>query len=136
MISPGTVAAFIITPMRFFVLLLLMLLLPLSEGAGNAMAATTHPGHALEDCAGHTGQAKGKAESTAHVTADSPAGAKTASALADCDACSACQACHAVALVFSADDVQTMPTPHAAPAAASLQFASAPAARDQKPPIS
>ena len=145
MSSPGADAAFIIRPMRFFVLMLLVLLLPLRGGMGEAMAAAgphhdmtqqahAHAEHALEDCAGHTGHT-GPTQSTAQASTDSQAEPQTASPLTDCDACSACQTCHAVALVFSADEVQPMPAPHAAPAAASLQFASAPAARDQKPPI-
>lgn len=131
--------------MRFFVLLLLVLLLPLRGGMGDAMAISAAPTeHALQDCAGHSGSAKAHTQNThAHDThaneqvhADLAAEPVATTVKADCDACSACQTCHAVALVFSAAEVSALPAPHAAPAAVGLQFASAPAARDQKPPIS
>lgn len=85
----------------------------------DAEATANQPGTAAADCADHS------SGSAAHADA------------AHCESCSACQACHTVAL---------SPVPHftasaelnlsALPHAAIAQFTSAPAARDQKPPIS
>jgi len=130
-----------ITFMRFFVMILLVLLLPLGSGAGVAMAAESHhtttqahqPGthasaaHELADCPGH-GTTAGKVSPGASDV--------KAAAHADCDTCSACQSCHAVGLAFSRADLQPLPASNARPQALSPAFASAPAARDQKPPIS
>ena len=126
--------------MRFFVMILLVLLLPLGSGAGVAVAAEPHhttkqahqPGtHAsaahLSDCLGH---------STTGDKASPAANDVKAAAHADCDACSACQSCHPVGLAFSRADLQPLPASNARPQALSPAFASAPAARDQKPPIS
>ena len=126
--------------MRFFVMILLVLLLPLGSGAGVAVAAEPHhttkqahqPGtHAsaahLSDCLGH-GTTVDKASPAANEV--------KAAAHADCDACSACQSCHPVGLAFSRADLQPLPASNARPQALSPAFASAPAARDQKPPIS
>ena len=126
--------------MRFFVMILLVLLLPLGSGAGVAVAAEPHhtttqahqPGtHAsaahLSDCLGH-GTTVDKASPAANDV--------KAAAHADCDACSACQSCHPVGLAFSRADLQPLPASNARPQALSPAFASAPAARDQKPPIS
>ena len=129
-----------ITFMRFFVMILLVLLLPLGSGSGVAVAAESHhittqahqPGtHAsaahLSDCLGHDTTA-GKASPAANDV--------KAAAHADCDTCSACQSCHPVGLAFSRTDLQPLPASNARPQALSPAFASAPAARDQKPPIS
>jgi hypothetical protein len=129
-----------IISMRFFVMILLVLLLPLGSGAGVAMAAEPHhtttqahqPGtHAsaahLSDCLGH-GTTANKASPAANVV--------KAEAHADCDACSACQSCNAMGLAFSRADLQPLPASNARPQALSPAFASAPVARDQKPPIS
>lgn len=126
--------------MRFFVMIFLVLLLPLGSGSGVAMAAESHhtttqahqPGtHAsaahVSDCLGH-GPTDDKASP---ATKDVKAAAH-----ADCDACSACQSCHAVGLAFSRADLQPLPASNARPQALSPAFASAPVARDQKPPIS
>ena len=126
--------------MRFFVMILLVLLLPLGSGAGVAMAAEPHhtttqahqPGtHAsaahLSDCLGH-GTTADKASPAANDV--------KAAAHADCDACSACQSCHPVGLAFSRTDLQPLQTPNAQPQALSHAFSSATAARNQKPPIS
>jgi len=120
-------------------MILLVLLLPLGGGSGVAMAAESHhtttqahqPGtHAsaahLPDCLGH-GTTADKAR---------PAAKDVKAVDADCDACSACQSCHAVGLAFSRADLQPLPASNARPQALSPAFASAPAARDQKPPIS
>ena len=126
--------------MRFFVMIFLVLLLPLGSGSGVAMAAEPHhtttqahqPGtHAsaahVSDCLGH-GPTDDKASP---ATKDVKAAAH-----ADCDACSACQSCHPVGLAFSRTDLQPLQTPNAQPQSLSPAFASATAARDQKPPIS
>ena len=126
--------------MRFFVMIFLVLLLPLGSGSGVAMAAEPHhtttqahqPGmHAsaahVSDCLGH-GPTDDKASP---ATKDVKAAAH-----ADCDACSACQSCHPVGLAFSRADLQPLPSSNARPQALSPAFASAPVARDQKPPIS
>ena len=126
--------------MRFFVMIFLVLLLPLGSGSGLAMAAEPHhtttqahqPGmHAsaahVSDCLGH-GPTDDKASP---ATKDVKAAAH-----ADCDACSACQSCHPVGLAFSRADLQPLPSSNARPQALSPAFASAPVARDQKPPIS
>lgn len=166
--SRTVTTAFIICAMRFLVLILLMLTLPLRSGMGDAMAAsnahhgTTHQqeaglmasaAHGLEDCAGHGAghssahsSAQPSGLSSAHLShaveqASEPVQASTAASdalLADaaCDACSACQSCHAVGLAFSPADVASLPAPNAQPEALSIAFASAPDARDQKPPIS
>ena len=128
-----------IISMRFFVMILVALWLPLGGGAGVAMAAEPHhtktqahqPGtHAsaehLSDCLGH-GTAADKA---------SPAAKDVKEVDAACDACSACQSCNAMGLAFSRADLQPLPASNALPQALSPAFASAPAARDQKPPIS
>jgi hypothetical protein len=129
-----------IISMRFFVMIFLVLLLPLGSGSGVAMAAESHhtttqahqPGtHAsaahVSDCLGH-GPTDDKASP---ATKDVKAAAH-----ADCDACSACQSCHPVGLAFSRADLQPLPSSNAQPQALSPAFASAPVARDQKPPIS
>jgi hypothetical protein len=128
-----------ITFMRFFVMMLLVLLLPLGSGSGVAMAAEPHhtttqahqpDTHAsaahLSDCLGHG------------TTADkaSPAAKDVKAVDAACDACSACQSCNAMGLAFSRADLQPLPASNARPQALSPAFASATAARDQKPPIS
>lgn len=122
--------------MQFLVLILLMLMLPMRSGMGEAMAApgshhgTTHQqqagllasaAHGLEDCAGHGAD---------------PAAHEVRLADANCDACSACQTCHAMGLAFSPADVSSLPAPNAQPEGLSIAFVSAPAAHDQKPPIS
>jgi hypothetical protein len=129
-----------IISMRFFVMILVALCLPLGSGSGAAMAAESHhnttqahqPGtHASaaheSDCLGH---------STTVDKASPAVNDVKAAAHADCDACSACQSCHPVGLAFSRTDLQPLQTPNAQPQALSPAFASAPAARDQKPPIS
>lgn len=146
--------------MRFFVLALLLLTLPfrggMGGGMGDAMAASgSHHGtvhqqqsgllasaaHGLEDCAGHgTGHSgahlKHAVEQTAKPVPASMDASGVALADANCDACSACQSCHAVGLAFSPADMASLPALHAQPQALSITFASAPDARDQKPPIS
>lgn len=129
-----------IISMRFIVMILLVLVLPLGSGSGVAMAAESHhtttqahqPGmHAsaahVSDCLGHGPTDYKASPATKDVKA---------AAHADCDACSACQSCHPVGLAFSRADLQPLPSSNARPQALSPAFASAPVARDQKPPIS
>lgn len=119
---------------------LLVLLLPLGSGSGVAVAAQAHHSttlelrvgtpasatHAPADCLGHA-SAAGQVSAAAKD-------AKTSDAA--CDACSACQTCHVVGLAFSLADLQPLPAPHTLPQALSSVFASAPLARNPKPPIS
>ena len=129
-----------IISMRFFVMILVALCLPLGSGSGAAMAAESHhnttqahqPGtHAsaahVSDCLGHGTMADKASPGASDVKA---------AAHADCDACSACQSCHPVGLAFSRTDLQPLQTPNAQPQALSPAFSSATAARNQKPPIS
>ena len=125
--------------MQLFAMILLVLLLPLGSGSGQAVAAESHHistqahqtgTHAsaahLSDCLGHG------------TTADkaSPAAKDVKAADAACDACSACQTCNTMGLAFSRTDLQPLPAPNAQPQALSPAFSSATAARNQKPPIS
>ena len=125
--------------MRFFVMILLVLLLPLGSGSGVAVAAESHhnitqahqaSNHAsaahLPDCLGHGAMADKASPEANDVKATDAA----------CDACSACQTCNVMGLAFSRTDLQPLPASNALPQALSPTFASAPAARDQKPPIS
>jgi hypothetical protein len=125
--------------MRFFVVIFLVLLLPLGSGSGDAVAAESHhittqehqaSNHAsaahLPDCLGH---------GTTAVKA-SPAANDVKATDAARDACSACQTCNVMGLAFSRTDLQPLPASNAQPQASSPAFASAPAARNQKPPIS
>ena len=131
-----------IISMRYFVMILVALCLPLGSGSGAAMAAEPHhittqeqahqPGtHAsaarVSDCLGHCTMADKASPGASDVKE---------AANADCDACSACQSCHPVGLAFSRADLQPLQTPNAQPQALSPAFSSATAARDQKPPIS
>jgi hypothetical protein len=128
--------------MRFFVMIFLVLLLPFGSGSGDAVAAESHhittqehqasthasSAHELADCPGH-GTTAGKASPTAnHVE---PVDAECDA----CSACSACQTCQAVGLAFSRAYLQPLPDSNVKPQALSHAFASAPAARNQKPPI-
>ena len=129
--------------MRFFVMIFLVLLLPLGSGSGDALAAESHhittqehqasthasAEHELADCPGH-GTTAGKASPTANDV-------KPVDAECDaCSACSACQTCQAVGLAFSRVYLLPLPASNAKPQALSPAFASATAARNQKPPIS
>lgn len=128
--------------LRMFLLVLLLpllSLLPLATGSGGAVAAQAHhittqelhastpatAAHMPADCLGHA-TAAGQANPGAND-------AKTADTA--CDACSACQTCHVVGLAFYRADLQPLPPPHAQPQALSSVFASAPVARNPKPPI-
>jgi len=68
--------------------------------------------------------------------ADHAAGSEAHTGVAHCESCSACQACHTVALTPAPVGVSFAFNLGMLPRAVAAQFASAPAARGQKPPIS
>lgn len=130
--------------MRFLVLALAILLLPLrgwlGDGMGTAMAieavqpATAAPAmhtmsaddHAMHDMAGmsHEGH---DAQPASHHAAASP----------DCQStCSDCQLCHSVAMTLRPEVTSLVEAPRAAPAFSPAAFASAEPAPGFKPPIS
>lgn len=148
-----------IQDMRFFVLALLMVLLPLRGWTGDAMATdmavsaaaqqmhqTTNAAAKADIHQGHEGHSNHAAHETlTEVTAS------TADCLihADCDqthnaghsaghceSCSACQACHNVPLLVDSDELKQRLNSLWMPTQAVDPFASADAAHDQKPPIS
>lgn len=129
-----------IISMRFFVMIFLVLLLPLGSGSGVAMAAESHHTTSQAHQPGTHASAAHVSDCLGHGPTDDKASPATkdvkAAAHADCDACSACQSCHPVGLAFSRADLQPLPSSNARPQALSPAFASAPVARDQKPPIS
>ena len=129
-----------IISMRFFVMIFLVLLLPLGSGSGVAMAAESHHTTSRAHQPGTHASAAHVSDCLGHGPTDDKASPATkdvkAAAHADCDACSACQSCHPVGLAFSRADLQPLPSSNARPQALSPAFASAPVARDQKPPIS
>lgn len=129
-----------IISMRFFVMIFLVLVLPLGSGSGVAMAAESHHTTSQAHQPGAHASAAHVSDCLGHGPTDDKASPATkdvkAAAHADCDACSACQSCHPVGLAFSRADLQPLPSSNARPQALSPAFASAPVARDQKPPIS
>ena len=120
--------------MRYLVVVLMILLLPLRGWTGDAMAthmASTAVGleaqvaaadktGTVADCAGH--QAGEQTDSSVPKSA----GVET---------CQACQACHTVALSASPTIAGVLFAAPTAPLAAAAQFTSADAALGQKPPI-
>jgi hypothetical protein len=125
--------------MRFFAMILLVLLLPLGSGSDVAMAAEPYHTTSQKHQPGTHASAAHRSDCLGHgTTADqtSPAAKDVKAVDAACDACSACQTCNAMGLAFSRADLQPLPASNARPQALSPAFASAPAARDQKPPIS
>ncbi|CAN5200788.1 hypothetical protein BH10PSE16_BH10PSE16_35660 [soil metagenome] len=79
---------------------------------------TEFAAQAAHDCAGHA------AEDTAPAEA------------AHCPSCDVCQACHSAALIPASADASAAFDPRTPPHAKFARFASADAARGQKPPIS
>lgn len=120
--------------MRYLVIALMILLLPLRGWTGDAMAthmastaanseakaAGTHKTSAGTDCAGH----HGSEESDSSVS-DS----------ADGETCQACQACHTVALPGSNAIENALFEAPPPPLVVAAQFTSADTALGQKPPI-
>ena len=120
--------------MRYFVVALMIFLLPLRGWTGDAMAthmAVTavsgesganhiHEKSALTDCAGHQGG--GQADSSESKTANG-------------ETCQTCQACHTVALSSSTAVDSVLFVPPSPPLVTVAQFTSADTALGQKPPI-
>jgi hypothetical protein len=149
--------AFIIQTMRFFVLVLMMVLLPLRGWTGDAMAtdmavsaaaqqmnqtAAVHQGHPSHeghnDHAAHeapTDVTASTADCLSHADCDQTHDAAGHNA-GHCESCSACQACHNVALLVGSDELKPRLNSLWTFTKAADPFASADAAHDQKPPIS
>jgi hypothetical protein len=151
-----------IQDMRFFVLALLMVLLPLRGWTGDAMAtdmavsaaaqqmhqttnaaakADSHQGHQSRE--GHSNHADHETltEVTAStagclIHADCDQTHHAGHSAGDCESCSACQACHNVPLLVDSDELKQRLNSLWTPTEAVDPFASADAAHDQKPPIS
>jgi hypothetical protein len=150
--------AFIIQTMRFFVLVLMMVLLPLRGWTGDAMAtdmavsaaaqqmhqtataekADAHLGHeGHSDHAAHEAQSEvttNTADCLSHADCDQTHNAGHSAG--HCESCSACQACHNVALLVGSDELKPRLNSLWTSTKAADPFASADAAHDQKPPIS
>jgi hypothetical protein len=147
--------------MRFLVLALMMLLLPLRGWTGDAMAtdmalsmaaqlthstaaaakSDVHPEHPSHE--GHSDHPAH--EASAEVMASTPdclnhadcgQAHDTGHSAGTCESCSACQACHNVALLLVAVALKPHLNSLWTPSLAADSFASADAAGDQKPPIS
>lgn len=148
-----------IQDMRFFVLALLMVLLPLRGWTGDAMATdmavsgaaqqihqTTNAAAKADSHQGHEGHSNHAAhetltEVTASTTdclihADCDQTHNAGHSAGDCESCSACQACHNVPLLVDSDELKSRVNSLWTPTEAVDPFASADAAHDQKPPIS
>lgn len=132
--------------MRHLLLALMIVLLPLRGWAGDAMAtgmtaAPTQPLQiATEFIAAHAHESASHAPAQAmHDCAEQADGqlAQTGNAHdGHCSTCESCQACHTLALSPVAPGLNTAFNASAQPRAMAMQFTSAPAALDQKPPIS
>ena len=137
---------FIIQVMRFFVLVLMMFLLPLRGWTGDAMATDMAVNIAAQEIHqsvvvsygaqahdGHQGHESHSDDPAAHH-ADHRAGHSAGTGT--CESCSACQACHNVALLVTCDDLKPILNTLWTTTELADPFASADAALDQKPPIS
>ena len=148
--------------MRFFVLALMMVLLPLRGWTGDAMAtdmavniaaqqrhqtaavhakADAHQGH--QSHAGRSDHADHKATTEVMANtadclrhADCKQAHDAGHSPGTCESCSACQACHNVALLVDSDELKPRLNSLWTPTGAADPFDSADAAPDQKPPIS
>lgn len=145
--------------MRFFVVILMLVLLPLRGWMGDAMATgmaagavhtvsasaqeQTSDGHfehlevdtrpvarAMTDCAGHTAAPMSEAFPAGQVSSD------PTDQNGHGDHCQTCQACHSVAMSSSALPKSSSFSAPSQPQALSAPFTSAFAALSQKPPIS
>lgn len=137
--------------MRFFVLVLMVVLLPLRGWAGDAMATqmanaavATKAGaaraheiravdsfdHQNEDFEAPQAMADCHQQASTHSQTDETANND------HCGTCQACQACHTVALFPSSLDVMTSFTPPQLRPTHAAAFTSAATALGQKPPIS
>lgn len=123
-----------IAPMRRWLVLLMLVLLPLRGWVGEAMAGemvqqTLQGAHSAQmqqaadhdDCAGHD-----EAAQASHAGATSPDGG--------CGTCASCQACSAVALVFPPPAMPAAGFSHAPPVFHAPTFASAERQLAFKPP--
>ena len=151
--------------MRFLLFALMIALLPLRGWLGDAMATEmalapmAHRSVAIKSIAPCAHDERAGAQFDHHLHApealnDSPAGhaagempatpdcagqaSNGSSPMTDtpCDSCTVCQACHTVALGTAAAALRPAFSTLAQPHSAAAQFASADAARGQKPPIS
>ena len=151
--------------MRFFVLALMMVLLPLRGWTGDAMATDmavsmaaqqmhqtaaapektdAHQGHQGHDShEDHSDHAAHEAPTQVMAnTVDCLSHADCSKAHAadhsagTCESCSACQACHNVALLVTSDELKPRLNSLWTPTAVADPFASADAAHDQTPAMS
>jgi hypothetical protein len=148
--------------MRYLVLALMMVLLPLRGWTGDAMATDMavkitsqkiHQTASVPQQAGLHDEHHSHEGSRDQATPDAPiyASADTADCLSHaacdqshdakhnavtCESCSACQTCHNVALLVSSDELKPRLNTRWMPYGEADPFASAIAAPDQKPPIS
>ena len=149
-----------IQAMRFLVLALMMVLLPLRGWTGDAMATDmalskaaqqmhqtaaakadavpAHPSHeGHSDHAAHetlTDVTTSTVDCLSHADCDQTHNAGHSAG--HCESCSACQACHNVPLLVDSDELKQRLNSLWMPTQAVDPFASADAAHDQKPPIS
>lgn len=133
--------------MRYLVVLLMIVLLPLRGWAGDSMATQmassqiaieSGAAHAHETRAtanfDHQNQVKPDCHEVMSGQVDSGEIASNTADSSHCGTCQACQACHTVALLPVALDVAAgLNSPHLRPT--SRAFTSAAAALGQKPPI-
>jgi hypothetical protein len=147
-----------ISGMRFFVLALMMVLLPLRGWTGDAMATEMALNSAVQQMH-QTAQTAQKADAhgghhaQTHVTVNTTdclnyancdqthaaghgAGHGLGHVAGNCESCSACQACPNVALLVDTDNLKLRFNSIWTPSAGADPFVSADAAPDQKPPIS
>lgn len=120
--------------MRYLIVALMILLLPLRGWAGDAMAThmaatagssqtgstLTHEKSASADCAGHHGSGQTDTDNAKSVNGET---------------CQACQACHTVALSSSSAVDSVLFVAPSPPLVTAAQFTSADTALGQKPPI-
>jgi hypothetical protein len=139
----------IIRPMRVWLLVLLMLLMPLRGLVGSAMAGampSTAAAAAGMDHDHSQAQARHSVAERQHDCAgmqtavaqpEPPRSGHESSAMAHgCESCSACQVCSSPALTLDSAAGIALPIHHASPAGEAPQFASADLRPGHKPPIS
>lgn len=138
--------------MRHLVLIFMIVFLPIRGWMGDAMAtsmattqayqqtaakAATDGLHKVADVTQHREADRTEHAAVAESDCSGTAAAEQAHAAdGHCDSCSACQACHTVALTQVEVHAPAAFSPATPTRAATAQFASAPSALSQKPPIS
>ena len=143
--------------MRYFVMVLMMILLPLRSWAGDVMAtqmasAAVNSSFATQKIATNIDKTSATSELSLFKSSDRHAAAAhampdcashapdqapdTTASHAACDTCQACQACHTVALACNTAVVSRVFASPRTPLALAAHFTSATAALGQKPPIS